>query len=241
MKPFLLLQSRPEDITSDDEHRAFCQLSGLEDSQLIRVRMDKGELPDMNLDDYSGILMGGGPGNVDYTDDQKSAEQKTYDPWLYELLNTIIAQDKPFFGVCLGMGMLVKLCGGEVKSGISEPVESVEITLSEVGQQDKLLSGIPESFSAFVGHKEGVVLAPSGAVELARSNVCLQMIRIGKNVYGTQFHPELDPGGLAIRVEAYRNLGYFHPDEADDVIASAWQADVQWPPQILQNFVKVYQ
>jgi len=241
MKPFLLLQSRPEDVTSDDEHRAFCQLSGLDESQLLRVRMDKGELPEVDLNDYSGVFMGGGPGNVSYDESQKSEMQRNFEPWLYGLLGRVIAEDKPFLGVCLGMGMLVKLCGGEVKMGISEPVESVEIVLTEVGRGDQLLKNITDEFSAFVGHKEGVEVAPGGAVELARSATCLQMIRIGANVYGTQFHPELDPGGLAIRVEAYKNLGYFHPDEADDVIAAAWQADVQWPPKILQNFVKVYQ
>ena len=57
-KPFLLLQSRPEDKASDDEYAAFLKFGGLQPEQLQRLRLDRGEFSPVNLDDYSGIFMG---------------------------------------------------------------------------------------------------------------------------------------------------------------------------------------
>ena len=42
-KPFLLLQSRPEDEASDDEYAAFLKFGGLQPEQLQRLRLDRGE------------------------------------------------------------------------------------------------------------------------------------------------------------------------------------------------------
>ena len=42
----------------------------------------------------------------------------------------------------------------------------------------------------------------------------MQAFRLGRNVYATQFHPELDVAGLVTRIEVYRHFGYFEPHEA---------------------------
>ncbi len=73
-KPFLLLQSRPEDEASDDEYAAFLKFGGLQPEQLQRLRLDRGEFSPVNLDDYSGIFMGGGPANFAYPPEEKSLE-----------------------------------------------------------------------------------------------------------------------------------------------------------------------
>jgi GMP synthase (glutamine-hydrolysing) len=239
-KPFLLLQSRPEEPASDDEYKAFCSYGGLAPEQLIRVRLDRAEFPDINLQDYSGILMGGGPANFAYDDDHKSDIQKAFEPWLFALLEKIIATDMPFLGACLGIGALVKALGGEVSFDYHESLGAVEIELSNDAKSDGLLAAMPAKFEAFVGHKEGVATAPKGAVELARSNVSLQMIRIGQNVYGTQFHPELDAASLVLRIETYKYAGYFAPEEADALIAAAWDSSVTEPTKILEYFVSRY-
>ena len=52
---------------------------------------------------------------------------------------------------------------------------------------------MPQTFTAFVGHHEGAVDVPAHATLLASSADCpVQMIRVGRSVYGTQFNPELD-------------------------------------------------
>ena len=78
-KPFLLLQSRPEDEASDDEYAAFLKFGGLQPEQLQRLRLDRGEFSPVNLDDYSGIFMGGGPANFAYPPEEKSPEQLQFE------------------------------------------------------------------------------------------------------------------------------------------------------------------
>ena len=75
MKPFLLLSSRPEDLAADEEYAAFLRCTGLAERDLRRVRMEAGPLPPLRLDDWSGILIGGGPFNSSDPPESKSAVQ----------------------------------------------------------------------------------------------------------------------------------------------------------------------
>ena len=121
-----------------------------------------------------------------------------------------------------------------------EDVGAVEVALNQEGLKDPLFQGTPSKFNALVGHKEGVGGAPEGSVELARSTTCVQVLRCGKNVYATQYHPELDITGLAIRVEAYKHHGYFSPEEGDALVDSARGADISFAPIVLKRFAKRY-
>lgn len=66
------------------------------------------------------------------------------------------------------------------------------------------------------------------------------MFRIKNNLYGTQFHPELDPDGIATRIRIYKNAGYFAPDEADSLINETAQWDVSSAHRIISNFTARY-
>jgi GMP synthase (glutamine-hydrolysing) len=68
----------------------------------------------------------------------------------------------------------------------------------------------------------------------------VQAFRIGAHVYATQFHPELDAEGIVVRTEAYRDHGYFPPEEADRLIALARSAVVTEPPQLLARFAELF-
>nr|MCU0667560.1 glutamine amidotransferase [Patescibacteria group bacterium] len=101
--------------------------------------------------------------------------------------------------------------------------------------------GLPGNFKAFAGHKESVEKIPPGATIVATGEQCpVQAFRMGNNVYGFQFHPELDPEGLAVRVNVYKNMGYFKPEEADVIIAMARSETVTVPRKILANFLNKY-
>ncbi len=63
MRPFLLLSSRAEDLAADGEYEAFLRFSGLPPERLRRIRMEAEPLPHVDLDDYAGIFVGGGPFN----------------------------------------------------------------------------------------------------------------------------------------------------------------------------------
>ena len=240
MKKYLLLQSRPETVASDNEYEAFVELGGLSPDQVERVRLDAGDFPQINLNDYAAVIMGGGPANFAYSEDQKSPVQRRFEPYLFDLLAEIIANDKPFLGTCLGYGAVVKALGGDVSFDFGEPVEAARVRLTSSGHDDRLLAGLPKEFDAFVGHKEGVKELPSRAIELARSKTCSQMLRVGSNVYATQFHPELNGPGLALRIETYKDAGYFPPEEANQLINMALESVVDQPVQILRRFIEIY-
>ena len=239
-KPFLLLQSRSEDEASDDEYQAFLKFGGLKPAELTRLRLDMGMRPQIALDDYSGVLMGGGAANFAYDDTQKSPEQREFEAYILPLVQRIVATDTPFLGACLGVGALVTALGGRTSFDYSEAVGAVDIRLTPEAKNDQLLAGMPAEFRGFVGHKEGVVEPPSRCVVLARSSTCVQMLRVGRNVYATQFHPELDADGLALRINIYKHAGYFAPSEAQALIDVVRREHVTEPVKILQQFIKRY-
>ncbi|WP_238365398.1 glutamine amidotransferase [Mesobacterium pallidum] len=243
MKPFLILQLRPEADTSDDEYAAFLDKGRMTAAQTRRIRLDCEPLPgDLDLGDYAGVIVGGGPGCVSDPAAGKDPVEARIEATILSLMPEICARDIPYLGCCYGLGILAHHLGGHVGQGrYGEPVGPVTCTLSPEGRADPLMAGLPDSFDAFVGHKEAVEVMPEGSTLIARSAPCpVQIMRHGRNVYATQFHPEADAAVFETRIRRYRNKGYFHPDEADDLIAMCRAADVTWPERILQNFVSCY-
>ena len=82
---------------------------------------------------------------------------------------------------------------------------------------------------------------PEGAVVLASSTTCpVQAFRLGEHVYATQFHPELDVEGLVLRIDTYREYGYFPPAQAQSLMDMARRSVVTEPPRLLAAFVERY-
>ncbi|MBN1171776.1 MAG: glutamine amidotransferase [Micromonosporaceae bacterium] len=241
MKPFLLLSSRAEDLAADGEYAAFLKWTDLPAGDLRRIRMEAGPLPELELDDYSGILLGGGPFNSSDPPETKSAVQLRVEGELRGLLDEVVERDVPLLGACYGVGPLGLHQGGVIDRAYAEPVSSVRITLTEAGRKDQVLAGLPEEFEAFVGHKEACRQLPPTAVLLATSDRCpVQMFRVKQNIYATQFHPELDVPGIVTRVHVYQHAGYFPPEEVPALVARLSQAVVTEPYRILANFVARY-
>jgi GMP synthase (glutamine-hydrolysing) len=153
----------------------------------------------------------------------------------------VVAADFPFLGACYGIGTLGTFGGGLVDRTYGEPIGAVSIRLTDAGAEDPLLSSLPPKFEAFLGHKEAVSRLPRGAVLLASSAACpVQAFRLGRNVYATQFHPELDVEALLERIEVYRHHGYFDPAQLAEVLLRARNGVVTEPPKLLARFVELY-
>lgn len=240
-KPFLLLQFRPEDVASDGELDSFTRLGGIKIEEVERVRMEKGEIPKRNIHQYAGILAGGGPFNISTPTEKKDTIERRAEQNFMELLRMIISQDIPFLGACYGLGALAKVLGGVVsKNDFAEPAGAVDIVITDEGKEDTLFSKLPSPFRAFVGHKEACESVPLKSVLLATSAICpVQAIRVGKFVYATQFHPELDPSGICVRIDAYRHHGYFKPEEAESLKSACLQENITVPLEILRRFVEI--
>ena len=241
MKPFLFLGTRAEDEAADNEYEAVLAQTGLTEGGLRRVRLESEELGTVGLEDWSGILLGGGPFNVSDPPEEKSSVQRRAEAELAQLADQVVAADFPFLGACYGIGVLGQVRGGVVDRTYGEPIGCVEVTLTAEGRGDPLLAGLPGSFDVFLGHKEAVLRLPDGAIRLAGSSACpVQAFRLGQHVYATQFHPELDVEGLCLRIETYREHGYFPPDEAQSLIDLARRSVVTEPPKILSAFTERY-
>ncbi len=242
MKPFLILQIRPIDEASDDEFKAFLRYGELGKDEVHRVRLEQGGLPDIKLDDYSGIILGGGPSNVSDPINKKNKAQIKFESDLDQLLDKVFYSDFPFLGVCYGMGVLAKHQGSHVSTDrFGESVGVISVQLTEQGLEDRLLSGLPDEFMAYCGHKEACQSLPHGATLLASSGRCpSQMIRFKTNIYATQFHVELDAAGIELRIDVYRDHGYFKPEDAELLKELMSDAEVKYPSKILKRFVKRY-
>ncbi len=243
MKPFLILQLRPEREAADDEFQAFLDKGGLKPEEVHRIRLDCEDIPqDLDLSSYSGVIVGGGPGCVSDPPEKKTPVEARIEAEVLGLMPQICAQDVPFLGCCYGIGVLGEFLGKVVsKENYSEEVGTSDCELTEAGQADALLDGVPERFMAFVGHKEAMQKLPQGCVHLVSSKACpYQMVRYGQNVYATQFHPEADAAGFEVRIGIYRHRGYFAPEDAEKLVQMCREADVFAPELILRNFVSRY-
>lgn len=242
-KPFLILQLRPETEAADDEYAAILRKGGLEAAQTHRIRLDQQDLPsDLQLADYAGVIVGGGPGCVSDAPEDKTPQEARIEAAVLSLMPRITGEDIPFLGCCYGIGILGKHLGGDVaKRAYGEPVGTADCTIAPGASDDPLLEGIPGRFAAFVGHKEALQDLPEGCVHLVASPTCpYQMVRHGANVYATQFHPEADAAGFETRIRIYRHKGYFPPETADELIAMCRAAQVHAPERILRNFISRY-
>jgi GMP synthase (glutamine-hydrolysing) len=241
VRPFLLLSSRAEDVAAEGEYDAFLRYTGLPAERLHRVRMEAAPLPRLDLDDYAGVFVGGGPFNSSDPPLEKSPVQRRVEAELGSLLDEIVDRDFPFFGACYGVGTLGVHQGGVIDRTYAEAIGPVRIQLTDDGAADPVLAGMAPAFDAFVGHKEACSVLPPNAVLLATSEACpVQMFRVKDNLYATQFHPELDVAGILTRVHVYQHAGYFPPDELDELVARLTPAVVTEPGRMLANFVARY-
>ncbi|MGN6575641.1 MAG: glutamine amidotransferase [Nocardioides sp.] len=241
MRPFALLSTRDDEEAADNEYDAFLTFTGLAEHELQRVRLEQRPLGPVDVDAWSGIFLGGGPFNSSDPPERKSAVQRRVEADLTGLLDVVVERDIPFLGACYGIGTLGTHQGAVVDATYSEPVGAVEVELTEAGVQDPLFGVLPPRFEAFTGHKEAIASLPGHAVHLAQSATCpVHGFRVGRHVYATQFHPELDAEGLCLRIEVYKHSGYFAPHEAESLKDMARASTVSVPPLLLARFVELY-
>ena len=240
-KPFLIIQLRPEDEAADNEFQAILRYSGLVEEEVVRARVERRGLPEIELSHYAAIIVGGSPFDLSTPEDAKLDIQKQIEREFMDLFERIVESDFPFLGACSGNGLLGSFCGANISTRYAEPVGGTDIVLTDAGKKDPLLIGLPETFRVLLGHKEACDEVPPGTVLLASSQACpVQMFRLRNNIYATQFHPEADPDGFKVRINIYKDHGYFAPETAEDLIARVANEDTPEAKQILDRFVQRY-
>ncbi|MER9233899.1 type 1 glutamine amidotransferase [Mesorhizobium sp. M0622] len=115
-----------------------------------------------------------------------------YFPGLLDLTRDFADRDRPVLGICLGSQLVARAFGGENQIGGASEFGWHEVALTAAAQADPVLAALPEKFPIFEWHDDTFVL-PGTAVRLAGNAVAEnQAFRIGRAVYGFQFHFEAD-------------------------------------------------
>jgi GMP synthase (glutamine-hydrolysing) len=140
--------------------------------------------PPRALDSYDAYLVFGGAMHPDQEDTHA---------WLPEeiaWLENLMAQRRPVLGICLGVQLLARAAGAEVRRLDEPEIGWIDVELTGAGAEDPVLSSMPRRFPGLVWHHYTYDL-PDGAVELARTDRTTQAFRLGDACWGVQFHPEV--------------------------------------------------
>ena len=197
---FALIQARTADEeVGPQEHASFAEHLGVPVADIFTVSALDGPIDvDALLEQCDGVLVGGS-GKFGVQDDAD------WLPHFFDALGELADRDVNLFASCFGFQGLCMALGAPVRS-IKEAAEVgtywVERTLE--AEADPLFGHLPERFPAQLGHKDSATKLPPDAVWLARSERCAyQAMRLGENVWATQFHPELDAATNRRRFEQY--------------------------------------
>ncbi len=121
------------------------------------------------------------------------------------LLTKVLEAGMPALGICLGAQLIAKAAGAEVTAGEEKEIGWYPLTLTEEGEKDRLLDGLPGTFPVFQWHGETFDI-PRGAVCLAGSErYSNQAFRLGEKVYGLQFHLETTQPMITEWLDLYRD------------------------------------
>ncbi|MEE2962161.1 MAG: type 1 glutamine amidotransferase [Myxococcota bacterium] len=139
-----------------------------------------------SIEKYDGVVALGGPMNVGQVEDYPHLATEI------RVLQKCIANEMPILGICLGAQLLSKALGGKVTPNPQREVGWYDVTLTEEGQKDPLLKHLEVSHPIFQWHGDTFSIPP-GATHLATTSTCTnQAFRYKDNIYGFQFHLEVD-------------------------------------------------
>jgi GMP synthase (glutamine-hydrolysing) len=132
---------------------------------------------------YEAVMVFGGSMHPD---------QDEHFPWLERetaFLGHVLDEEVPVIGVCLGAQLLARAAGAWVGPARAPEIGWLEVELTAAGEADPVLGVLPARTKALQWHSYTHAL-PAESVELARSDVCTQAFRLGRQAWGIQFHAE---------------------------------------------------
>jgi GMP synthase-like glutamine amidotransferase len=151
---------------------------------LRRYDVDAGRFPDA-LDECDGWLC-------------SPSRRSVYEdlPWirdLEQLHRDLIAQERPYVGVCFGHQLLAQALGGRVErneDGWGVGVQDYEL----LEPQPWMGHAPPKTFSLIASHEDQVIAPPADARVIARADYCpIAALAVGERAWTVQGHPEFVP------------------------------------------------
>lgn len=149
-------------------------------------RMEEHDQLPNDFTDYHGlIILGGTMGANDDADFPFLTQVK-------ETIQIFHESNRPILGVCLGAQLIASSFNKKVGKMPKSEFGVTELEKTDCGKNDPLFSKLPDTFSFMEWHEDYFEI-PEGATLLASGSHCTnQAFRIKDNIYGFQFHPEVN-------------------------------------------------
>src|SRR5262245_5627303 len=181
MKKLLVLQHVP--------HELLGTLNPLLKKSGFRIRyVNFARHPDAqpSLDGYDGMVILGGPMSVN------DANQLQHLNTEMKLIEQALQRNLPMLGICLGAQLIAKTLGASVYPNQEKEIGWYDVSPTGDAEKDPLLTAFQPREKIFQWHGETFEIPKTG-LHLAFSSLCAnQAFRYGANVYGFQFHLEVD-------------------------------------------------
>lgn len=151
------------------------------------IRLFHGEMPTEDWQNVGALIILGGAMSID---DEASFP---FLRWEKRIIRAGIDEAMPMLGISFGAQLIASALGASVYHGAVKEIGWNPISIAPHGQVDSLLGYLPENATVFQWHGDGFDL-PEGAIHLASSmHFKTQAFRVGKSIYGLQFHLEVTP------------------------------------------------
>jgi GMP synthase (glutamine-hydrolysing) len=185
------------------------------------VRPFRGD-PLPNAADLSGLVVLGAPGG---SADDEASEHLVAER---QLIAEAVGLGLSVLGICFGAQLLAVALGGGVVTGGALEVGMGAAALTDAGRADPVLGSPETELTVLHWHRHSYTLPP-GAVRLATSGAGTeQAFRVNDNVYGLQFHVEINRSLAAA-------IAHQMPDGALEAAAVARAG--AWGDLVLDRFV----
>src|SRR5687767_13768789 len=153
-------------------------------------RLGTGDTLPPDLDGFDGLVVLGGP--------QSALDDEATSPELVDVrrvLQQALDADFPTLAICLGAQLLAQVGGGAVRPGIDGPeVGATLVAKRDAADADPVFGPLPLSPDVLQFHHDEISQLPPGALLLASNPFYAnQAFRMGRHVYGLQFHIETTP------------------------------------------------
>lgn len=214
MQPtILLIQFRLQDRAAELERLSIAREIGLAASLATVSALDEAidwGVPETFARQYQGFIFGG-TGDFDFdggrTDtDAARIMAQTLLERLRPLLEYLFLHDMPTLGICFGHQLLGMFAGARaVHDSTQCKTKSHPVWIVSDSTPSALLAGVPSTFDAHYIHKDALDRLPEGAELLGHGGEACRysVLRYKKNIYSTQFHPELTFDDVLVRIDTF--------------------------------------
>lgn len=160
-----------------------------------------------------------------------------------ELIQQFHREDKPIMGICLGAQLIARAFGSRVHRHSVPELGYSPLVLADPTAEEPWLKNLPSNLNLMQWHFDTFDL-PEQAQLLMTNYICRnQAYRIGRNVYGFQFHLEVTPDivmSWLVMKNAWIEANYPHLDrELREQVETYSQRSAEFAYQVADAWLEL--